>query len=123
MNITWQYKQNHFIGDGENDARIYTARHNHKLRCVVSGPGIGQNTQKHNGTSPSASPNATPTKKKLTVPSQNSSLKTYRWTSSNTVSSEPSIPPDARLFISTSTPVKTKATRFLTSGRKTVPSS
>lgn len=44
MNITWQYKQNHFTGDGENDARIYTARHNHKLRCVVSGPGIGKNT-------------------------------------------------------------------------------
>lgn len=39
--IFWQYERNNF--QGGIDTRIFTARHDRKLRCVVSGPTVGQN--------------------------------------------------------------------------------
>lgn len=40
--IFWQYERNNFAGG--IDTRIFTARHDRKLRCIVSGPTIGQNS-------------------------------------------------------------------------------
>ena len=40
--IFWQYERNNFAGS--IDTRIFTARHDRKLRCIVSGPTIGQNS-------------------------------------------------------------------------------